>query len=680
MDYKELFKIIFLDRKKLSNKEILDIYETFDYKNRLYFTAFCQKNLKEVSGGNYIFNYDSYTSFYQDMEYRKKKDLDYKEFADDYNVFSDIVNLTKEEKEKLLEISSYQIENRGNGYWAYHGYNNHAIGKINRNFAIKIGISAHSYEDSEKIYKVLMPYLIENEKDICFKMPFKYNIERHLNREIEGNLITIYTLSDMQAITILKDLNSILEKANLDVKTGTNKAYVEVGNSGLVSAIIDSKPYSTEYIPRTTDEYTVGRNLREDNFERLKHILEENNLIYGNSIKNNDKKEKELKFGKYRYLKPKITLNDIKEIEKNRQKDKLAFIFGTYNIKKEDLPIIFHKEYGITDNDSFATLRSYNYSTFDCLELLSISKRDNLYSLKNCRSLNFLDDIKNNEEKYFTFLNNLYIKSKDSFVDFYNFIVEALIIEENILNRKNDFKPVNMNPFIKKHFDFLLDKVNDTNFPENKFFYRIVIDYINEFNNSLNKLLFDKNIYDRKIGQKEIDSLIFRTIRSKEDILKIEERLAFLKDIGFEFTVPDTNDFIEKFSKSSKFEKEMLIEDILENDTYYAYLHKNNFDKKVIENIDLFIKELSKEKINIGHIMNKYIEIFNEEKANNYKLFINKAFEADIIDLNSFKTGLEYRINENYANEDKLLYLYNIAKNKGLEINIYNYNFEKLLK
>ena len=78
--------------------------------------------------------------------------------------------------------------------------------------------------------------------------------------------------------------------------------------------------------------------------------------------------------------------------------------------------------------------------------------------------------------------------------------------------------------------------------------------------------------------------------------------------------------------------------------------------------------------------MNKYIEIFNEEKANNYKLFINKAFEADIIDLNSFKTGLEYRINENYANEDKLLYLYNIAKNKGLEINIYNYNFEKLLK
>ncbi len=67
--------------------------------------------------------------------------------------------------------------------------------------------------------------------------------------------------------------------------------------------------------------------------------------------------------------------------------------------------------------------------------------------------------------------------------------------------------------------------------------------------------------------------------------------------------VPDTNDFVKKFSESSKFEKEMLIEDILENDTYYAYLHKNNFDKKVIENIDLFIKELSKEKINIGHIL-----------------------------------------------------------------------------
>ncbi len=59
---------------------------------------------------------------------------------------------------------------------------------------------------------------------------------------------------------------------------------------------------------------------------------------------------------------------------------------------------------------------------------------------------------------------------------------------------------------------------------------------------------------------------------------------------------------------------------------------------------------------------------------------MNKAFDVDIIDLNSFKTELEYRINENYVSEDKLLYLYNIAKNKGLEINIYNYNFEKLLE
>ena len=130
MNYKELFTKLFIDKERLSNKEILDIYETFDYKDRLYFTFVCQKNLTDPSfGSRYYFNFDSFTSYYQDMEYRKERNFGYKEFVDNFSLVGDFIDITNEQKEKILEMSSYPIENRGDTYWAYHGYNQHAAGK-----------------------------------------------------------------------------------------------------------------------------------------------------------------------------------------------------------------------------------------------------------------------------------------------------------------------------------------------------------------------------------------------------------------------------------------------------------------------------------------------------------------------------------------------------------------------
>lgn len=690
MNYKELFTKLFIDNEKLSNKEILDIYETFDYKDRLYFTFVCQKNLNDPSfGSRYYFNFDSFTSYYQDMEYKKERNLGYKKFVDNFSLVGDFIDITNEQKEKILEMSSYPIENRGDEYWAYHGYNQHAAGKINRNFAIKIGVSTHSFEDSKKVYEVLMPYLIENEKDICFKMPFQSNIEKHLHREMEGNLLTIYTLSDEQAFKIMKDLNSLLKEANLNIEKGTNKAYVEVGDSGIVSAIIDSKPYSTEYISRVTDNYSVGRNLREDNFERLKGLLEKEGLVYGRSIEANDKKELDLKFGKYRNLRPKLTFEDIKKVDEERGKDKLAYILGFYNTSKDDLKNVFDKENGIVDGESFATLKSYGYDTFECLDILSTSKKDNLYSFGGFRSsLNLLDDIRNEEDRYFEFLNNLYNKDKESFTSFYNYITESLIFEEECNNKHNDLEEVSMNPFIKKHIDFILEKSENVDFPKNKFFHRITVDYLNDTNPSLNKVLFDKNIYRREMGQVEIDSFMFRRVRNDRDAKRIENKINLLKDIGFEISIPDTKEFLYRFeTTSSSYTKENLIEDILEEDSYYAYLHKDDFESKSIENINCFIKELFNEKyegkiesFDTNHIIEKYLDSNKEIESQNYKLFIEKAFDTDIVNLDSFKTKLDYKINRDYCDEEKLLFLYKLAKDKDLKIDIYNYNFEKVLE
>lgn len=676
MDYKQLFTTLFIDNKNLTNEEILNIYENFNYKDRLFFTVLCKKNLVKKHF-NSFFQYDSFSSFYNDNKARPKRGMNEEAFTEVFLFDGNFLDLTDSEKENLLKISAYPIEERGDYYWAYHGYNENAITGIKRTFAIKIGIAAHSLEDSKKIYDRLFPYLIEHEKDICFKMPFERHIEEHLKNKQEGNLITIYTLSDEQAFKILKDFENLLK--DIDVKKGTNTGYVEVGDTGLLSCVYDYRPFTTEYLQRETDKFTVGRIMRGDNFERLLKLLKENGFIYGRSIKANEEKEEKLKFGKYASLKEKITKEEIIKIESERSGDKLAFIMGKYNINLEDLKSVFNKEYGITDDESYGTLRSYGFDTFICLYLLSRSKKDNIYSLRKFSlHIDFLEDVIKEKKKYFTFLESLYLNDKESFVSFFNFITGNLIHEIDYPYKKK-VKIEDMETLLKEHIDFILEKSSDIDFPKNKFFSASDVLYFDKAFKNVNKLLFDANIFTKTIGQKEADSLIFRYIKTKEDIKEIESKINLFNKIGFSFVIPDTEYFLEKFENLSDFHKENLLEDILNDKTYYAYLQKENFPEKCKENIERFTDKIkdTKIKLDVSYIIDKYLT----EKGNEYYYnLLEKMFEKDILNIKDFAKRLEYKINNDYSSGEKLYKLYTFLEKKNISINIYNFNFEKILE
>ena len=677
MNYKELFNTLFVENKKLTNEEILNIYENFDYKDRLFFTMLCKKNLINNQFSNSSFQYDSLSSFYNDNKARPKRGMKEEIFVERFSAISNILDLTDKEKENLLDISGYPIEERGDYYWAYHGYNENAISGIKRPFAIKIGVAAHSFDDSAKIYNRLFPYLIEHEKDICFKMPFKRHIDEHLKSKQEGNLITIYTLSDSQAFEILKDFENLLK--DIDVEKGTNTGYVEVGDTGLLSCVYDYRPFTTEYIQRETDKFTVGRIMRGDNFERLLKLLKENGFIYGRSIEANEEKQKKLKFGKYTSLKEKITKEDIIKIENERSGDKTAFILGKYNIPLKDLIDVFNKDYGITDDDAFSTLKSYGFNTFACLDLLSRSKKDNLYSLKKFNlSINFLDDIIKEKNRYFGFLETLYFDNKDDFTFFFNFITNTLIhgIETPY---KKDVDSKELKEFLIRHIDFILAKSNDFDFPRNKFFNTFDLLSLQEIDNSLNKELFDAKVFKESLGQEEMDVLIFRHVKNDESVEKIEKDIKVFKDLGFSFVYPDTDYFLEKFDKLSEFHRENLLEDILDDKTYYAYLKEENFPEKCEENIEKITDKIKKDniKIDLTFIIDKYLS--SKDHDIYYNLF-EKMFEKDIVDLNQFATKLEHKINNDYSDSEKLFKLYTFLNDRNIKINIYNYNFKKVLE
>lgn len=677
MNYKEFFNTLFVENKKLTDKEILNIYEKFDYKDRLFFTMLCKKNLINNQFSNSSFQYDSFSSFYNDNKARPKRGMKEEIFVEKFSAISNISDLTDKEKESLLDIGGYPIEERGDYYWAYHGYNENAISGIKRPFAIKIGIAAHSFDDSVKIYNRLFPYLIEHEKNICFKMPFKRHIENHLKSKQEGNLITIYTLSNNQAFEILKDFESLLK--DIDVEKGTNTGYVEVGDTGLLSCVYDYRPFTTEYIQRETDKFTVGRIMRGDNFERLLKLLKENGFIYGRSIEANEEKQEKLKFGKYASLKEKITKEDIIKIENERSGDKTAFVLGKYNVPLKDLIDVFNKDYGITDDNAFGTLKSYGFDTFVCLNLLSRSKEDNIYSLRKFNlSINFLDDIVKEKNKYFAFLETLYMDNKESFTFFYNFMVNTLIYEIESPSRKS-INTDKLKEVLLRHIDFILAKSNDFEFPRNKFFNTFDLLSLQKIDNDLNKRLFDAKVFKEDLGQEEMDMLIFRHVKNDESVEKIEKDIKVFKDLGFSFVYPDTNYFLEKFDKLSEFHREKLLEDILDNKTYYAYLKKENFSEKCEENIEKITDKIKKDniKIDLTFLIDKYL---NCKECDIYYNLFEEMFEKDIADLNQFATKLEYKINNDYSDSEKLFKLYSFLNERNIKINIYNYNFEKVLE
>ena len=176
-----------------------------------------------------------------------------------------------------------------------------------------------------------------------------------------------------------------------------------------------------------------------------------------------------------------------------------------------------------------------------------------------------------------------------------------------------------------------------------------------------------------------MDVLIFRHVKDDESVEKIEKDIKVFKDLGFSFVYPDTDYFLEKFDKLSEFRRESLLEDILDDKTYYAYLKKENFSEKCEENIEKITDKIKKEniKIDLTFLIDKYLS--SKDHDIYYNLF-EKMFEKDIVDLNQFAAKLEYKINNDYSDSEKLFKLYSFLNERNIKINIYNYNFEKVLE
>lgn len=700
----ELINKLFIDNNYYksdnfpSNDEVLEMYQELDWKEKVYFSKLLQENIKESRYGSvHNFSFDSLSSFIS-MEKSRIEHNDggvEEQFLKTYFFDGDeIKDLSNLEKENLLKMGNLCEGSNGNdSYWLYHSHNSFDVGKIKRDFSIKIGIAAWSMDDASKIYDTIIPYLVDNEYDICFKIPKSYNIEEHLKRDVEGNLFTIYTKSDKQAFQIIKDLDKILEDASLDVYKKTNKAYVEVGNSGIIGAIMDSKPYSANYISRETTDYDVSRNHREDNFERLKSLLEDEGLIYGRSIESNENKEKELLFGKYKSLRPKITKEDIINIEEQRLGDKTAYILGHYNVSEEDLPLIFDKDKGISDSEALVTLYSYGYSPFKILDILSSSKEESVYSINHSGDdINLIDIVFDNKDDYFKLLDNLKERDLNSFSNIFNSLLDDYLHEISFSKTKsNEEKYEKYSLFIKEQFNYLID--NKTSLLEGYHINNLAVTSLLKSDKELLQNFFDLDLVDKREGQKIFENRLFFTIKNDEEFNKMNNLFNDIKDIGFDIYLPEKDDFIKDLRNiRSDYSKVRFIENFFDEDSYFANLNKDTFKDYSLSLVDDFVKELFMEKdrgelkgIDLGYSIREYLEEFNNlssfEKEIRFK-FIEKSIDCDLVSNNSLKENIESAINRSYYGEnfEEFIKFVNFAKDKDIKLEFENYQFRDDLK
>ena len=411
MNAKELMLKIKDEKGTLTNNDVYNLYNTLDYKEKLRFTKFWQDSMNShsfnsagvelhdrcKSYGEEIFTFDEFAFYDKPSFYH---------YDDEKLKYLDEVDFT--------QLSSLPFDSEAYSGWTYHGGIKKVKDNITRRFPIKIGIPVESIEHAQKVYEAILPYLINNEENICFKIPT--DLEEHLKRDVGGNLFTIYTTSNEQAAQILKDLEKILEENNVSTdKNLINTGYIAVGNTGLLSVICDFKPYTIDYIPRQTDGIHVGRDLREDTYLFAKKFLEKNNLLFGKSITLNDENEKKLKFGKYKNLRPRITKEEIKKITSERDGDIIAYILGKYNIEKEDLSVVFNKENDLHDAHAYYTLRSFGYNFPECIKFLhNMNESTLLHSFEKYESP-IIPDMLENKEFFIDFLKILAENNKPLF-------------------------------------------------------------------------------------------------------------------------------------------------------------------------------------------------------------------------------------------------------------------------
>lgn len=344
--YFEVFQQGFVD-KSLSDEELINSVNNLDFKQKMYFNALCLKT----------FGNSSFDSIYGAEDFKRwNSNFDRKAAS--------AKELTEEQKQMSLTWKHFPSKYESNPYWNYHSRRDELTNDIVRPLSIKIEVSAISTEDADKVWNAVAPYLFSHEEDICFKVPNETVFIENLDGVERGNLITIYTTSDDQAFTILKDLDKLL--TGLDVQKYTNDAYLDVGNSGVLSAVVDRAPYSGSYIPRLSNDGDVGRIDRPDTFAYLKDVLNKQGLLTEQNFESIYEKEKRLKFGDFISEREKFTPEAIDEIQKTHSYHAISYAIGHYNCTVEDLKMIIGPDSQLEDMSGLDSV-CFNFDSKDVI-------------------------------------------------------------------------------------------------------------------------------------------------------------------------------------------------------------------------------------------------------------------------------------------------------------------------
>lgn len=345
--YFEVFQQGFVD-KSLSDEELINSVNNLDFEQKMYFNALCLKT----------FGNSSFDSIYGAIDFRN--------WHSDFDKRANLAKeLTEEQKQNAISWKSFPSKHEPGSRWNYHSKRIDLTSDIIRPLSIKVEVSAVSTEDADKVWNAVAPYLFSHEKDICFKVPNESYFTENLDGVERGNLITIYTVSDEQAFTILKDLDKLL--SGIDVQKYTDDAYLDVGNSGVLSAVVDRTPYEGVYIPRTSDDGEVGRLDRPDTFAYLKNVLNEQGLLTEQNLNSIYEKEKRLKFGDFISEREKFTPEAIDEIIETHGSHAVSYAIGHYNCTAEDLKIILGPDADLTDMRGI-TSAYFNFDSKDVID------------------------------------------------------------------------------------------------------------------------------------------------------------------------------------------------------------------------------------------------------------------------------------------------------------------------
>ena len=503
------------------------------------------------------FNFEKIESAFYDMSFEDKMYFNYLLYKEidihsvyginKYSVsnFRNCAPLTKDEKKSALDFKC--LSRDFDGPWNYVNRGAFNSNFIHRQFAKKIEISAITKEDAAKIWKHLAPVLMEDKN--CFKIGSKFDVKDDMEY---GNFITIYTESDKQFLNLLNKLNKCLEEANLDINSFIDKTYINVGSSGNLSCVIDTDRNNV-YIPRITNKYTYGRDVRIDLYNEMINFLKENNISTDSKEITVDKKD--------------LTNEDLENINFKKE-SALDVLFLNFNVDIAFLSKLLEKLQG--------------HEAFDCIcEHFSI--KDIINNLESNNTYFYIaeyieendikfDDIKVELDKLFERNEFLAYKLSTIFDESKEYLDEKINAGHTFNFTEKDLTPSNF-PYIAKMLKLKTLSL-DINEIENSYLNNLNYHFKDELINFLNDNNFkvDKNnytkekIYKRYLNQEVPFEKCFNKYNTFNDL--IEDLIS--KEI-------DTDTFILLVDKLEKEGQEIIIDydavnSLIKNNIYMPIL------------------------------------------------------------------------------------------------------------